>query len=229
MAYLINEDLIWVITPKCASYSIESALLNSNLKLKRYNEHFKRHMHSHVPLNGCLDAFGKKESICITRNWFEKWLSALNFIWDNIEARDELTPICKWEDMDNDAIYNIFNDEFVNTLYSFSEDSTKNCFAKLLKSGVENIPEIPEEIYGTAGVLVPDRYWKSNQRCTYEFDIKELDKFTKFIENRFGEKLVIPEKNVSSKRLNKIIINEELKSFVWEKFEKRFDKRNQLI
>ena len=43
--------------------------------------------------------------------------------------------------------------------------------------------------------IVPERFWKSNQKCTYEFNIKEVDKFTNFIENRFGEKLIIEKKN----------------------------------
>ena len=38
MSYLINDNLIWIMTPKCASFSIERALLRSNLKLKKYNE-----------------------------------------------------------------------------------------------------------------------------------------------------------------------------------------------
>lgn len=227
MAYLINEDLIWVITPKCASYSIENALQKSNLKLKRYDNYTK--VHVHVSLNECLNMFGKRESVCITRNWFEKWLSALNFIWDNIEIRKQLTPVCKWENIDNEFIYNLFNDEFVNRLYSLNEGSAKECFFKLLKINPKNIINVPEEIYGTVNVLMPDRYWKSNQKCTYEFDITELDKFVKFIEDRFGEKLVIEKINSSTKRPNKITINDELKSFVWEKFEKKFEKRNQLI
>ena len=49
----------------------------------------------------------------------------------------------------------------------------------------------------------------------------------KFIENRFGEKLIIENKNVSTKRPNKIIVNEEFKYFVWERFEKVFEKRNR--
>jgi hypothetical protein len=32
MVFLINENLIWVATPKCVSKAIEKALLNSNLK-----------------------------------------------------------------------------------------------------------------------------------------------------------------------------------------------------
>jgi hypothetical protein len=49
------------------------------------------------------------------------------------------------------------------------------------------------------------------------------------MEQRFGEKLTVSTINNSSKRPNKIVINDELKSFVWEKFEKIFEKRNQLI
>ena len=79
------------------------------------------------------------------------------------------------------------------------------------------------------GTILPERHWKSNEKCTYEFDIKELDKFVKFIEDRFGEKIQLDNLNTSTKRPNKIIINDELKSFVWEKFEKPFEKRNKLI
>jgi hypothetical protein len=226
MAYLINDNLIWISTPKCASFSIEAALLNSNLKLKKYSEHFSRGLHIHPPLNSCLDQFGIKESVCITRDWFARWLSSLNFIWDMIELSTEYTPICKWEDLNNEVIYNIFNEEFVNKLHSENDDNYLECYLKLLKNNTELVPK---EIYGTIATIVSERFWKSNQKCTYEFDIKELDKFTKFIENRFGEKLQLDIINSSTKRPNKIIVNEELKSFVWEKFEKRFEKRNQLI
>jgi hypothetical protein len=225
MAYLINDNLIWIITPKCASSSIESALSSSNLKLERYDGYTKGNRHVHVSLNECLNMFGKKETVCITRDWFEKWLSALNFIWDIIEIEKQFTPICKWKDVNNEFIYNTFDHEFVNTLYSLAEGSGKECLSKLLK----HTNDVQEEIYGIVNVLIPDTYWKSNQKCTYEFDIKELDKFTRFIENRFGEKLIIENKNVSTKRPNKIIVNEEFKYFVWERFEKVFEKRNQLI
>jgi benzoyl-CoA reductase/2-hydroxyglutaryl-CoA dehydratase subunit BcrC/BadD/HgdB len=77
--------------------------------------------------------------------------------------------------------------------------------------------------------LVSPNFFKSNRKCTYEFDIKEIDKFVDFIEDRFGEKLQLDTLNASPKRPNKIIVNDKLKSFVWEKFEKRFEKRNQLI
>jgi len=231
MSYLINDNLIWVMTTKTASYSIEEALSNSNLKLRKFNEYFNKDKHIHIPLKGLLDYFGNKETVCITRNWFDKWLSAMNFIWDVIEYDSKFEPICKWEDVNNEFIYNIFDDNFINNLHFETIEGNKKCFLSFLKNKEENISEAPNylELIGIVCTLISENNWKSNRKCTYEFDIKELDKFIDFIEDRFGERLVITNKNKSSKRLNKIIINDELKSFVWEKFEKKFEKRNQLI
>jgi hypothetical protein len=229
MGYLLNDNLIWIVNPKCASFSIENSLLNSNLKLKKYFYTGPQKLHYHVPLDECLDYFGRKESVCITRDWFDKWLSALNFIWYRIEFDMQGTPICKWEDINNEIIYNIFDDKFINKLYSKTKDCVLECFMELFKKDTKNIIDIPVEHRGLLGTLISESYWKSNQKCTYEFDIKKLNQFVDFIEDRFGEKLIIENKNVSTKRPNKIIINDELKAFVWERFEKPFEKRNQLI
>ena len=43
------------------------------------------------------------------------------------------------------------------------------------------------------------------------------------------ERLIINHTNRTSKRPNKIIVNDELKSFIWDNFEKRFEKGNYLI
>jgi len=228
MSHLINNELIWVSIPKCASYSIELALLNSNLKIKKFITSTDIG-HHHIPLNQCISKFGNKETICITRDWFSKWLSSLNFIWDVIEFRTEFTSKCKWEEMDNDFIYNIFNTDFLNHLHYTTENGYKKCFSMLLKNNEEDLLNVPYNITSTIGTLISEKYYKSNQKCTYEFDIKEIDKFVNFIENRFGEKLQIENVNVSTKRLNKIIINDELKNFIWNNFEKRYEKINKII
>jgi hypothetical protein len=82
---------------------------------------------------------------------------------------------------------------------------------------------------GVILTLISNRHWSGWQKCTYEFDINEIDKFTNFIEDRFGERLIIDTYNKSSGIPSKIIINDELKQWVWDKFEKRFEKRNVLI
>ena len=78
-------------------------------------------------------------------------------------------------------------------------------------------------------VLFSQNYWKDNNQCTYEFDIKEMDKFVNFIENRFGEKLTIRKINENPKTKSKLVLNDELKAFVWKKFEKRFSKKSYLL
>ena len=233
MAYLINDDLIWIATPKCASFSIENALLNSNLKLRKFSDHYGDDRHFHVPLNNCSDYFGKKESVCITRNWFMKWISSMNFIWDKIETTEPFEPICKWENMNNDIIYNLFDDNFINNLHSQTEEGFKECFIQCLKqkSQKDEILKYPkiDSMVGMMSTLISEKFWKSNQKCTYEFSLREIDKFQLFIEERFGEKLNIDIVNSSSKRPSKIIMNDELKSFIWDNFEKPFEKNTHLI
>jgi hypothetical protein len=227
MSLLINDNLIWVSTPKCASMSIENALYSSSLKIKASPTYAPTNKHSHVPLNLLKADFGNKESICITRDWFDKWLSALNHIWDVIEYTSPFELIYKWEDLNNEIIYKIFDDEFLNHLHYTSYDGYAKCFNKLILNE-ENINSHEKEV-GLLSILVSEKFWKSNQKCTYEFDIKDIDKFVLFIENRFGEKLIIEKMNTSSKKNNNIIINEELKQFVWDKFEKRFEKNTRLV
>ena len=228
MSHLINNDLIWISIPKCASYSIETALINSKLKLQKFNED-KNVNHVHIPLNECLNKFGKKESVCVTRDWFTKWLSSLNFIWDQIELNTDLTPIRKWEDIDNEFIYRLFDTEFLNDLHLTNNQDNMKCFLKLLIINGKKTIYIPKDVSNIMVTLISEKFYKSNSNCTYEFDIKDIDKFVNFIENRYGEKIIIDNSNQSTKRPNKIIINNELKSFIWDKFEKRFEKRNRLI
>ena len=226
MSHLINNELIWISTPKCASFSIETALRKSKLKLEMYdlNDMSK---HYHPPLNECLLIWGNKETICINRDWVDRWLSALNFIWDKIEFESEYTPIRKWKDIDNKFLYKSFDTDFLNDLHLVDSDygGLQRCFLKLVKEGYDPLKNVPHIMI----TLVSQKFFKSNKKCTYEFDIKEIDKFVDFIENRFGERLIIKNTNQSTKRPNKIIINDELKSFIWENFEKRFEKRNELI
>jgi hypothetical protein len=244
MSYLINDELIWICTPKCASVSIERALKNSNLKIEPFvdstttNGNLIVEKHLHVPVIQSLHRFGKKETICITRNWFSKWLSALNQVWkQSKKAPIEYRPTFEWEDIDNNFIYETFDDKFINDLHNINKENIINCYGKLIKKDLSSFllddDEICEMEYmsdmGVILILQSNKSLTDGQKCTYEFDINEIDKFTNFIEDRFGERLIIDTYNKSSDTPSKIIINDELKQWVWDKFEKRFDKRNQLI
>jgi len=236
MSYLINDELIWIMTPKCASYSIENSLKKSNLKIESYNPPstiFNVGHHNHHTLNSSITRFGKKETICITRDWFSKWFSALDYIFTQIEFGTNYEPIIKWEDIDNDCIYKLFDDKFINDLHTILDENINNCFIKLLKPSYLLSDIIKENDFidkkNSVSMLISNKFWLSNQKCTYEFDIKELDKFVDLIEQKFGEKLIIHFDNVSSHRPNRIIKNDELKNWVWDKFEKPFEKNNNLI
>ena len=248
MSLLINDELIWVSIPKCASMSIETGLLQSNLKIKKwgreidpvYSEIRKNNRlftyHIHIPLNELYQEFGKKETVCVTRDWFDRWLSALNFIWDELEIYIKNSKlVCEWEELDNKKLYEIMDKSFINALHSINVygDIKGNNIMKCISHFLSNRSEINElnvkNFSGALGVLISEKYWKSNTKCTYEFDVKEIDKFCEFIEKKFGEKIEIPVINKSSKRTNKIIKDDRLKNFIWQNFECRYNKSNKIV
>jgi hypothetical protein len=230
MSLLINNELIWVSVPKCASFSIEAALLKSNLDIIQHSKASKnKQRHTHIALHILKEEFGDKKSICIKRDWFERWLSSLQYILVNMSFAEEL--IRKWEDVDNQFIYDTFTDEFTNKLHSGETNAESVCYNKFLKNKDEIIKfnKNPKSSMQHLATLFSQNHWKEDNKCDYEFDINELDKFADFIEQRFGEKLIINKLNSNPKMQSKIIINDELKSFVWDKFEKRYNKKNYLL
>jgi hypothetical protein len=232
VSLLINNELIWVAVPKCASFSIENALLKSNLDIKRHPKANKnKQHHTHIALHILKEEFGDKKSICIKRDWFERWLSSLQYILENIHLNHGSELIRKWEDVDNEFIYETFTDKFANTFHSAETKSEDICYSKFLKNE-EEIIKFDKKSYfhmQKLSTLFSQNHWKENNKCDYEFDINEIDKFVDFIEERFGEKLIINKLNSNPKTKSKIIINDELKSFIWDKFEKRYNKKNYLL
>lgn len=229
MSYLINNDLIWVAIPKCASISIERALVKTNLVLDSIHYNNDKSIHSHIRVSEAISTFGNKETVCIKRDWFERWMSSLQYVINGTDNYSPYTFKVKWEDIDNEFIYNFFTDSYINNLYLFlnNYDVTKDCFLEFVEEK-EIIPNIFPYEY-TICTLLSQRYWVENQQCTYEFDISELDKFSEFIENRFGEKLNIEKFNSNPETKSKIIIDDKLRNWVWDKFEKPFIKTNRLI
>jgi hypothetical protein len=231
MSFLINNDLIWVSIPKCASISIEMSLLDSDLNVKPYSgiAHILKEskLHSHIKKSELFKDFGTHSTVCITRYWLDKWLSALEFIWQRLIINN-YSPIIQWEDIDNQFIYNTFNNNFVKNLY-YTTDWGDN-----LKKLIYNPSQLQTDtnsphINALLSTMMSTNYWKENQPCTYEFNIKELHKFEEFIQKRYGVSFKLLHLNSTKKIKNKIEINDELKNHLWNVFEKPFEKRNQLI
>lgn len=236
MGLLINNELIWLSIPRCASFTIEKALLNSNLNIQRINiDSSYEDIHMHFRKSILYQEFGVHKTICIKRDWFDKWMSSVQHLFEWLEFSKIYTPIIKWKDIDNEFIYKTFNTDFLNHLYGRNRDDWDNLMLRLIKETKlidrvydDNGMEIPR-IDGVIGILNPQNFYKENSKIDYEFDISEIDKFSDFIYNKFGEKLHIEKLNASSKTASKLVINDELKQWVWDKFEKPFQKGNSLI
>lgn len=220
MSLCINNDLIWVAIPRCASYSVQTALLNSDLDIKLYSEYArdfdKLHdvdMHAHFKVNILKNEFGNKETICVTRDWMDRWVSGLEHIFNYINKLG-YTTIIPIEEIDNNFIYKTINAEFVNLLYN----DTIRVFGKLSND------EFDMKFYndGMFRIILSQNYWKLNKPCTYEFNIKDLNKMEDFIKLRYGQDISIPQLNSVPKKLKKIIIDDELKNWVWNLFEKKY-------
>ena len=228
--FLINNELIWISIPRCASVSIENSLYNSSLNIKKVisDRHLieesenKIKYHSHSRKRDCIKQFGHKDTICITRNWLDRLLSAFEYFFycSMVQHNNEL--ICNWEDVDNEFIYKYFNNDFANAIYSENAFEIQECYNSLFVKINLNLPE-------TLYIFNSQNFWKENEKCTYEFDITEIHKFIDFIDDRFGVKLDITKMNDTKKIKNKIEINDELKTFLWNTFESKFVKNGNLV
>jgi len=233
MGLLINNELIWISVPKCASSSIENALLNSNLKIEKHRQYYKDpYNHLHIKLDELYEYFGKKETICITRDPLERWISSLQTIWLSI-AKDGYTPIINWKDIDNNFLYKTFDKKFVNNMHYY-ETTEKNNF--IIVKDYKGVPKTAPNFGLISNLMISQQFWKNNEKCTYEFSINELYKVEEFFYKKYKENILISNINPNNmlhnnfvKQENKIIIDDELRNWYWESFEKRFIKSNNII
>jgi hypothetical protein len=240
MSICINNDLIWISIPRCASTSIENSLQNTeNLDIKYPGTYerffFKKGLHVHLRLKTMYNFFGKKETICITRNWFDRWLSGLEHMWWEMISSKNF-PVIPWEEIDNDWIYQNITSEYVNAIYTINRNVEKDDDIELwkVKEKWNNYFVMPEFIDQRRNrffptVLLSEKYWKENIKCTYEFDIKEIDKFESFISKRYNVDFKLLKLNSYEKLPNKIVKDEKLKNWVWNNFEKPFITTDKLI
>lgn len=232
MCICINNDLIWVSIPRCASTSIEKALLQSKLNLKHYAYGTQRNYkkHTHIKLSYLYQKFGIKETVCIKRDYFERWLSGLRHIW---VMYDELNIPLKipFEKINNDFIYQTFTDHYIQEIYSMGKNyplvRLHTGYSLVDKTKLKNI-KIPNGFF-PENVLRSQLYETDGKKCTYEFDINEIEKFENFIKNKYNTDFKLEKINTSNYIPNQIIIDDKLKNWVWDKFEKPFIKSNKII
>jgi hypothetical protein len=221
MSLLIENDLIWVSMPKCASFSIEHALTSSNLNYRVHNLYtdFGK-WHGHIDLKSLYDEFGYRDTICVKRDWFERWLSSLEYFFYGMKELGN-EPIIEWENIDNDFIYKSFDKDYIN----YKESDVENLSLKFLKKPFNQA----KHNNGLFKLFFSQNYWKLNKPCTYEFNINELYKLEEFIYNRYNKVIKIEKHNHIPKSKNNIVIDDKLKQFVWNIFEEPFKKNAKLL
>ena len=157
------------------------------------------------------------------RDWFDRWLSALKHFLISHKTLNNNTPIVEWEHIDNQFIYDTFDTEFANKLYSGIDKYEIELHDRLLKDFVR------DDLYSIIGIFKSQNYYKINNKCTYEFDIKDLNSLEKFIKKEFNVDIKIDKTNEGMTTKSKIVVDDNLKQWVWDKFEKPFIKGENLI
>ena len=250
MSLCINNDLIWVSVPRCASTSIELSFLESKLNVNHVIKDFIPNKtpgkiepgnHIHFSINNLYENFGLKESICIKRNYVDRWLSSLRYVWNNMIING-VEPIIKWEEIDNNFIYEMFTKDYIDNIHNtfgILEDNTLNEDSYFDKESIINLnyyfskkSNIKSNKFKAAHFLFYSQiFWKNNKKCTYEFDIKEIYKFEEFISNRYSIDFKVSNwhYNKSKNIPNKIVVDNTLEEWIFNNFEKRFEKRNHII
>lgn len=231
MSLLINDEIIWISVPRCASNSVETAMYQSSIKIEHFDLSYKNlkprdkyFFHQHVNLFNLRERWGEKKTLRIKRDWFERWISALSHMWFAIEEAGA-KPIINFKDIDNNFIYETFTKEFSNILYC--DGGQYKIFEKLVKNY-----QIPHESKArtAASLFWSQNYWLSGEKkCDYEFDIKNLSEFENFIFNRYGVNIKLVHHNKSRYKINNLVIDENLKNHIWEIFEKPFVKKKEII
>jgi hypothetical protein len=243
MSLLINDKLIWVSIPKNASYSIEESLINSNLKInhssvfysiKKINESIgsDRIPHPHVELEKLKVEFGNKETFCIKREIGDRFKASIEFIFSTIINENKHTPIIPISEIDNNFIYSFFNLENINNLFDTSLQQQKSWFQtynKLIKEDLK-FSDVYYDTYQNLGTLLPQNFFTNSKKCTYEFDISNLDEYVLFMKDKFNVNIKVKKINRSTnKNESNIENNTEFKNWVFDNFEKRFEVNNKKI
>lgn len=228
MSLCINDDLIWISIPKCASTTIENAFLKSNLKIQHY--HFdninkdEKYPHIHTPLDDLYIKFGVKKTISIKRNFFDRWLSGMEYFFTKCDEHNIKTKI-KWDDIDNDYIYTQFTNDYIQLINLGFDAKLQN----KINSKFVIDEDLSKMNFCVGFMLVSQNYWKNNKKTTYEFDINNLSDFKNFIDLRYNTSLEIGHFNKKKGLKNKIIKDDNFKNWVYQNFEKPFVKTNRLI
>ena len=231
MSLCINNELLWVSIPRCASVSIENALVSSELQIRFYKKQlfFDKGIHVHIQLKTLYEYFGLKESICIKRNPTERFVSGLEHWWWTMYFKG-LNPIIPFSEIDNNFIYTHFTDDVINNMYTYEP------FYASVSNNIDieyiNTKNYLNDYFSTIKgkkidtylpmLVMSQLFWTNNIKCTYEFDFKNINLFEEYISDRYKINFQLEHLNSRNKSSTKIKIDDKFENWIYDKFEKRF-------
>jgi len=242
--FFIEKKLILLNNPRCASHTTENSIINSSLSYQylhsmgeSYNNGYaicestnildfkrlnKQYEHLHVALIDMYKNFGRHQSVGITRDYTDRFLSSLKFLYKYYEINGfemVVTP----EEVDNEFVKKTITKDFINLLEMGLDDNGDLLKGRFIKNN-NNYTNL-SSFSRTLMIINSNKWLTSGEKVTYEFDINELYKFKNFIENEFDKEIII-----SSERLNNsdsikfpnLILNQDLRDYIWNTIEKKY-------
>lgn len=262
---LIENDIIFLSVPKNASMSVHFALEESDFKIEptfnqdhlikvmleqnpdhyRGNKH-KIKVHAHYTTATTYSFLKRKlPTIFIKRDYLERFLSAVNYIFNFRIPLAYPELLDTLEIVDNNWLYKNFNKDIINSIIRYDpievstdiktetlEDKVhKHIISSLKKYVKKNIKietlspfkePFPKNKYINFKMLDSQEIYKSGYEPKYIFDINELDKLEEFLLSKYEKKIEIKKINEMDKKNIKtnLIKDNKLKNWVWDNFEK---------
>lgn len=181
----------------------------------------------------------KVDTITIKRDYCKRFLSSFYYLFGHwIKQTYKLNYIPNA--ITNDFIYEYFTDEIIDCIKSMIQNDKNFEFDKKIKSKLivpliekysmnynkKSITKVmlQDNIYINYRVFDSQESWKSGYKPTYEFDINELFKFEKFIENKYDKQIKIGKENQINYQYPQMDVKEDqkLRDWIWNKFEKSY-------
>jgi len=209
MSLLINDKLIWVSIPKNASYSIEESLINSNLKIN--------HSSVFYSIKKINESIGS-DRIPHPHVELEKL---------KVEFGNKETFCIKREigDRFKASIEFIFS-----TIINENKHTPIIPISEIDNNFIYSFFNLDYDTYQNLGTLLPQNFFTNSKKCTYEFDISNLDEYVLFMKDKFNVNIKVKKINRSTnKNESNIENNTEFKNWVFDNFEKRFEVNNKKI
>jgi hypothetical protein len=247
---VINNQVVFVPIPKNASWSVEDTCVQYKFDLKypyvlwensiKLNGKTSQHLHSTI--ESITSAFGTNfEYVCIIRDSTDRFISAWKFFISVMIDELPLIPerdsvINKLKNLDNSFIINFIKENYNDFKNVYGVVSVRQTLLSKLLNKMDLIDYHKSDVtfirkHALHMVTFITQYkWISDPNIKVkQFNFKELDKFEKYISEKFNVDFKLIRSNVNELDYTAVTKTEELIEFVNTYIDGMYTKRNSII